>query len=136
MKNDKWIWTIEPNYRKWVDQDTGLHCVIVRHRDFLTLNGYVRVPRDHPLFDERYERVGANVHGGLTFEGRPRRFNGGYLRGYWFGFDTCHYEDFVPAFIDKKISVSDTIYNYRDWNYVKAEVISLASQLKEISNGR
>ena len=77
-------WQDEPDKAQWVDEDTGMDCLLVRNRSG-ALCGYVAVPEGHPLY-----RVGYNdctkgdecdedgcwdhspdgmveVHGGLTF---------------------------------------------------------------------
>jgi hypothetical protein len=94
-----------------------------------SLVGYVKVPHDHPFYRRKYtgrvERT-IKVHGGITFSGKPMRFTGGRLRGYWFGFDCGHAWDFMPA-MPKRLQRGE----YRDFAYVKAQTESMAKQLKK-----
>ena len=48
------VWQEEPDYQHWVDEDTGLDCLIVRHPSSGHLCGYVGVPKDHSLFGIGY----------------------------------------------------------------------------------
>jgi hypothetical protein len=64
------------------------------------------------------------VHGGLTFAGRRRNEE---PESWWFGFDCSHYGDYSPAY-DK----DDNTGEYRDIEYVRAEVESLAAQLAAV----
>ncbi len=50
------------------------------------VNGYVHIPSDHPWSDVYYDRIPADVSGGLT-----------YGNGDWIGFDTLHFGDFWPG---------------------------------------
>jgi len=82
-----------------------------------------------------------NVHGGITFSdfcqphdtesegichlpgaGEPERV-------YWFGFDCAHYGDEIPG-LDSHMNCGGS--DYRDIEYVKAEVCSLALQLAQV----
>ncbi len=103
------------------------------------LCGYVGVGEDHPYFGKSYEDddFDLDVHGGVTFAdacdeggrichlartGEPDKI-------WWFGFDCAHYQDLTPG-MDSKIRslIGDT---YRDVEYVKSEIQSLASQLEK-----
>jgi hypothetical protein len=42
-------WLSEPDYLTWVDGPSGYHCAIMRS-GYGSLNGYVAVPRAHPLY--------------------------------------------------------------------------------------
>lgn len=152
-------WDGEPDYLKWRDPATGLLCMVRRNTTMGTLNGYVRVPRGHPYHGRQYSpyrivrrkpfvkkadgsikfkksppmracKVGrAEVHGGITFSGRMRRRGGGIERGWWFGFDTGHAWDISPHFLALGINFGDGVY--RNFDYVKAETLSLARQIAE-----
>lgn len=128
-------WDIEPKAQEWTDVATGLKCLILKHPEFQTLCGYVRIMRSHPLFDKSYRNFerGINVHGGVTFARRARGSR--YMkRGYWVGFDCAHYMDMNPG-LDSQLRtingfkriLGDAIY--RDSTYVRSEVESLALQL-------
>lgn len=76
-------------------------------------NGYVAIPKEHPLYGISYDDVDIDVHGGLTFAEKSEVVNdlfdknkteyleselpNGYWVlgiGYWvFGFDTMHFMD-------------------------------------------
>jgi len=121
-------WDLEPWAREWRDPATGLKCLILKHQYLLTLCGYVRIMRNHPMYnkcDPKFDRL--DVHGGVTF---ARRAHGSrYMkRGFWIGFDCGHCMDLVPGTI---WAMPDSILpgTYRDGAYVKAEVERLAKQL-------
>lgn len=61
-------WDDEPDKVEYVDEATGLPALIVRN-GVGALCGYVGVPPGHPAHGQHYDRVDANVHGGLTFAG-------------------------------------------------------------------
>ncbi len=42
-------WDSEPDKKQWLDEATGLPCLIVRQREAGHLCGYVGVPKSHPL---------------------------------------------------------------------------------------
>lgn len=131
-------WIDEPDKVQWIDEETGLDCLIVRNQ-IGGLCGYVGVPPEHPFHGTDYEHVEVYVHGGLTYAascqsgdestnvchipevGRPDNV-------WWFGFDCAHAFDFAPGahFPPMRDEV------YRDIGYVKAEIRSLAVQLAEI----
>ena len=96
-------------------------------------NGYVGIPKDHPLFGVRYnlcikdspceetwcghapENI-VRVHGGITFS--DSKLANGSIDGYWyFGFDTAHYGDTAETCTEV---------------YVKGEIERLADQLAQI----
>lgn len=137
-------WHQEPDKVQWIDPATGLDCLIVRGPSG-ALCGYVGVPETHPFHGKDYSDIydhDIECHGGLTFsdscapandkgeaygichvpaEGRPDHV-------WWFGFDCAHSGDLCPKFRQ-----DDFGYNlYRDIDYVKAEVGSLAAQLAAI----
>lgn len=73
---DEGPWTTEPDKAQWIDQATGLDCLIVRGPSG-ALCGYVGVPDTHPLHgisyggdgweDESSPERTLEVHGGLTY---------------------------------------------------------------------
>lgn len=140
-------WQDEPDKVQWIDEATGLDCLIVR-QGAGALCGYVGVPPDHPWHgvDYGYHDGDPNgqveVHGGLTFadrchesddpstgichipaEGRPADV-------WWFGFDCAHAFDLAPRYAQYSVLPDGT---YRDMAYVKAEVASLARQIAAVS---
>jgi len=75
----------------------GFQCGLCKHMDFMTVNGYVGVPEDHPFFgmgEDRWDCI--HVHGGWTATGY--RWGGGKFNDLWWaGFDTCHAGDYAPG---------------------------------------
>jgi hypothetical protein len=145
-------WQAEPDYANWIDPATDLDCLIVRSAMTGALCGDVGVPPEHPLHGADYDDIEVEVHGGLTFAGPCDE--GAAARGeigichvpapgrpadvYWLGFDCAHAFDLAPA--------TDALYRrlgldlplarlapttYRDFDYVRAHVESLARQLAE-----
>lgn len=140
-------WQNEPDKAQWIDETTGLDCLIVRN-PMGALCGYVGVPEGHRLHGvEYYEVDGAiEVHGGLTFSdscspatekgeaygichvpapGRPDHV-------WWFGFDCAHHMDLCPVTVMKYADHDDGYNRYRDISYVRCEIASLAAQLKPL----
>jgi len=98
-------------------------CEIIRHKEFLHLNGYIYIYSSHPWYKKHYDDIHAEVHGGLTFAEMDNDI------GYWrIGFDTNHFDDL--SMINFLMSNQNIIYSgsYKDWNYVKNEVQNLAYQ--------
>lgn len=127
-------WEHEPNSEEWVDEATGYKCLIWRHPTHGSLNGYVTIPRKHPLHGQNYDEINhfVDVHGGLTYSHAEKR-------GKWtVGFDCNHAEDFAPKMVMSLMKYVDSDVRhhlhetYRDWAYVKAEVEKLAQQLKQL----
>lgn len=137
-------WQSEPDKVQWVDEATGLDCLIHRQPRSGHLCGYVGVGPDHPWHGLNYEKVGADVHGGLTFSaacaesedpsrgichvaepGRPEHV-------WWFGFDCAHGGDWSPSYA----SYANPIFArndeaYRDRGYVETEIRQLARQIAD-----
>lgn len=150
-------WQDEPDKAQWVDEATGLDCLIVRNQSG-ALCGYVGVPNTHPWHgigygqcltgcDETYcsHTPGSyvEVHGGLTFAdacddrpGRPESVGICHLPlpgrphdVWWFGFDCNHAWDLAPAYARYREAVWDEVY--RTQEYVQSECATLAQQLAE-----
>lgn len=148
-------WVSEPDKAQWVDPATGLDCLIVRAAATGALCGYVGVPPGHPLHgahsdDPRVEDLA--VHGGITFTGRCQE---GAEDGYgichvpepgrpadvwWLGFDCGHAFDLSPTIsygIDWMLGVplrpAILDVHYRTFEWVQAEVRSLAAQIAPIT---
>jgi hypothetical protein len=126
-------WDDEPDKAVWVDQATGLDCMIVRNHSG-SLCGYVGVPKGHRAYGRGYEDLNVVVHGGLTYAGpcqeplAPEFESRAHLRDHgichipppgrpediwWFGFDTGHFRDYQPAmaFRLKEIAESHPEYD-------------------------
>lgn len=147
-------WRDEPVKVVWVDEQTGLDCMVVRSSGAGSLCGYVGVERDHPWFGLTWDHgdVDVRVHGGLTFadrcmeDGAPDAVvchvpqEGRSDEIWWFGFDCAHAWDYAPITEDyfekmlPPIPMPDKIY--RDFNYVIDEVQDLAQQLRNNSDGQ
>lgn len=105
-------WTSEPDKAQWVDEATGLDCLIVRANTG-ALCGYVGVPAGHPWHGQRWTEAPAiqelHVHGGVNYSdpcveggeqaaavchvpepGRPDDV-------WWLGFDCSHVGDYAPT---------------------------------------
>lgn len=136
-------WVNEPDKIQWVDDATGLDCLIHRHPSSGHLCGYVGVLEGHPAFEKEYDQPDVDVHGGLTYsnfcqktecedsgichvpyEGRPHRV-------WWLGFDCAHSGDYSPISERFRLEPWYTGMHetYRDVEYVKAECAKLAAQL-------
>lgn len=147
-------WQDEPDKVQWYDETTGMACLIVRNHSG-ALCGYAGVEPRHPWHgieygscihgcvddwcDHRPESL-TEVHGGLTYsagcqangkvchvpaEGRPHDV-------WWFGFDCAHYLDVVPAYDLLSPGLNAGGATYKDMDYVRAEVTSLAKQLSAV----
>lgn len=146
-------WMKEFDKSQFVDEATGLPCLIVRN-NLGNLCGYVGVKRGHPAYKKDYDDVDVSVHGGLTYadfcqehseeskgichlpgKREPKRI-------YWLGFDCAHCYDLVPGMLkfhnefrsQYPAEFSDVPDRdvYRDVEYVRNECRSLAKQLAEM----
>lgn len=141
-------WDAEPDKVQWIDEATGLDCLVHRGGSG-SLCGYVGVPPGHKFhgmgydavyqWDEESESSFPEVHGGLTFADscstKERADGGGICHVpepgrpadvWWLGFDCAHCGDYCPKY-DREDYPSDGAY--RELEYVKREVRSLAAQL-------
>ena len=142
----------------WIDDATGLDCMIVRNH-WGAWCGYVGVPPGHPAHGKNYDEApNVSVHGGLTFAGMcdetedpafgichvPAPGRPGDV--YWLGFDCGHAWDIQPEMAaDYRERHADAIANgdlegarlwsgdfgetYKTLDFVTAEVTQLAAQL-------
>ena len=138
---DEGPWAGEPDRKQWIDQATGLDCLIVRNTEAGNLCGYVGVPPGHPAHGKEYGHddykfFGAvEVHGGLTYsdkcaghichEPEPGREHD----IWWLGFDCGHHMDVIPA-MRTRGDWPDDYATYKDIGYVENECARLARQLK------
>jgi hypothetical protein len=131
-------WEFEPDEDDWVDTDTGLRCMAMRHPDLGHWCGYVGfIPGMH-LWRVGYNQIErrVDVHGGLTFSGRFKMMKS-WLRPYWWiGFDCAHYLDIVPGvrkhYLTEFHGEGCEVRNYRDLEYVRAECKILAKRLSNL----
>lgn len=136
-------WDGEPDKLNW-KTEAGLPGMIVRARSG-ALCGYVAVTKEHPAYGREYGNIEGDisVHGGLTYSnacaghichvpapGEPDDV-------WWFGFDCNHAWDYAPtnAVYRKRFANGADLWarrydeEYRDIDYVRREVESLARQL-------
>lgn len=144
-------WQDEHDKVVWVDEKTGLDCM-VRRNHFGVWCGYVGVGPDHPLHKEPYQKWDqpgywsddVEVHGGLTFadscqegneatgichipqEGRPHDV-------WWFGFDCGHAFDLSPGMLKYDLPPFDYEV-YRTEEYAISETSRLAKQIAALSS--
>lgn len=144
-------WQAEPDKAQWIDEATGLDCLIVRNHGG-ALCGYAGVPTGHPLHSKEYddapEEAHDAAHGGLTFSGGcghsedPARgichipAPGRPDDVWWFGFDCAHDMDLSPArelrYRRLGLSPSHDDGQYRDFDYVKRHCAKLAAALAAV----
>lgn len=144
-------WVNEPDKIQWADEATGLPCLIVRNLNVTgALCGYVGVDKDHPYFESNYSNVDVEAHGGLTYSNKCQPNPDGVCHKvekgeddniWWFGFDCAHALDLAPAmeFRSREFNAQwkkthpnwDNPSTYKNIEYVKQEVTSLAKQLHE-----
>lgn len=115
-------WDDEPDKVEWIDDATGLACMIARHPFQGNLCGYVGVPDEHPWFGVARDHLDPrpNVHGGVGCAAP-----GAGCR-WWIGFDCAHAGDVVPAFGGVQSGFKG--WHYRDVAFVRAECEELARQ--------
>jgi len=120
----------EPNYETFEYKE--FYCVIMRMM-FMggQLNGYVRIPENHPYYDKDYtsdELENIECHGGLTFSGELEGET-----GFFIGFDTAHYQDYMPfmqfALGQRAMELPYDQAVYKDINYVRNECRNIVDQL-------
>ncbi len=156
-------WVSEPDKVQWVDETTGLDCLI--HRAPLGhLCGYVGVAEGHPLFGKDYGQCPQNppcgeysycghspdstldVHGGITYASFCQETGdeangichvpepGRPERVWWFGFDCAHSGDCSPGMAQYRVGLAGKRGEvYRDRAFVEGEVRRLAAQLAALT---
>jgi len=135
-KNKIGPWEVEPDKKQWLDEETGLPCLIVRGPSG-ALCGYVGVNGKHPFYEKSYNDIrGIDVHGGLTFSNKCNPYE--EIKGichivekdddddmWWLGFDCNHLGDFAPSYDSYGSG------EYQDIHYVENQCKYLAIQLSE-----
>lgn len=144
-------WKEEPDKIQYVDETTGLPCLVKRHPRLGFLCGYVGVSEGHPLFGKSYsdddDVLLLEAHCGVNYTapcqdddesssichipepGEPDHV-------WWFGFDCGHGEDRSPGMEADDIArgCALPVYGvYRTVEYVRGVNAHLALQLKELS---
>lgn len=149
-------WTDEPDKAQWVDESTGLDCLIVRAWHG-ALCGYVGVRPTHPLYGQPGRAsvlAGFRTHARITYaalceegDGEEPRVccvaeSGRSANVWWFGFDCAHPFDVVPSRVALLGHIGLTYAArtgpavYRRFGYVREQVTLLASQLAAVQRGR
>ena len=113
--------------------------MVWRHPTFGHLCGYVAIPKGHKLWGQGYDEVQGQlevgVHGDLTYADEDKE------TGEWvLGFDCSHAGDLSPSLLKNLMKYAELdgesmdfklrTETYRTFEWVKAEVCSLARQLK------
>jgi hypothetical protein len=129
------VWSYEPNRFDFIHKKSTFQCQILRMTHAGHLCGYVYIPDSlvHLLeIDPNHKySIDADVHGGVTqseyVEVDRTSVIPSTIGSYVIGFDTAHYNDFSP--LRENQASFKNIPDYKDFNYVLKETISLADQL-------
>ena len=126
-------WLDEPHTDEF--EHAGLKCLILRHDELGHLCGYVGVLKGHPCYGKDSEHMPyddlfpVEVHGGLTFS-RVGNDGDTWPKGFWWlGFDCAHAWDVVPSIEELLRPARGPREGYKNFQYVKREIESLARQL-------
>lgn len=147
-------WDNEPDKIQWVDEATGLDCLIHRHPRLGHLCGYVGVPSSHPLHgldyndaydvlrptgDDEWPNTG---HGDITYAAACQDTDdeskgichvpepGRPHDVWWFGFDCAHSGDLSP---NSGYIGGFEYERYRDVPYVKRCTAEFAQTLAAVN---
>lgn len=97
MIQNNLLWETEPNYLTF--NHKGYEC-ICRRTAFGHWCGYIRIPKDHPLYGKDYfkdEIAAIDIHGGITWADNKLPDDEKDNPNYWFiGFDCAHLNDYSP----------------------------------------
>lgn len=104
----------------------GFVCYIIHHDTFDTYNGYVEIPRDHPIHGVDYDSINIDVHGGVTY-GDKNEITGEFT----IGFDTNHFGDAYGENVHPDLKNSLNSGTYRDITFVENETNGIVNQLTE-----
>jgi len=132
-------WDGEPDKRQWIDDATGLPCLM--HRAAIgSWCGYVGVSPGHSFYRKPRETIAGMVrgHGGINYAAACQDSDdpamgvchlpepGGTDNVWWIGFDCAHTSDALPGFPHIQSSHK---CQYCDVAFVEAEVTKLAADL-------
>lgn len=121
-------WENEPNYLRFVDEETGYECHINRNLDMGYLFGYIFISNTNRLYNKNLDELGfIKVHGGVTIIDFGKDKDGEDKQAI--GFDCCNPYDLIPTY--HKYYENNPKYTYKNIEYVKNECKKLAKQLKE-----
>ena len=101
--------------------EEGIHWKLVLGGMKGHINGYVKLPKNHPFYNEDYYDINSSgaisVHGGLT-----------YSEDGWIGFDTMHAYDYWSP--EELLSVGGTTYP-REYFSDKRDIWTIERLTKE-----
>lgn len=136
-------WTTEPDRELWVDETTGLRCLVQRY-EHGALCGYVGLPTNHPWYENHDALHSVQVHGGLTYAEDPKGVvcdpSNETEELWWIGFDCAHSPDLCPGRISPDAITklygrlltfdagSNSDKTYRTFQQVKKWTTALAQQ--------
>lgn len=128
-------WRSEVDKLDWIDQESGLRCLIVRNANYGNLCGYVAVEPPHLLYGRHVDDVPSlEVHGGITWadnfvQDQPEAEPPGVEDVWWFGFacSNAGLKDLDPAMTH--FADAPEGYVYRNIGYTQRECFRLARQL-------
>jgi hypothetical protein len=122
-------WTSEPDAVLW-QMKGGAWCLARRSPAMPVWCGYVGVPEDHPVFEDKRRVEALECHWGVSFLGTSEQLATPGIEMpvglRWIGFDCMHAFDGIPL---ARFSGSASMGEYRDLNYVRSQCHSLVAQL-------
>lgn len=127
----------------------GFDCFIIRHPEYLCLNGYVAITKLSPRFYQKdcFDKDFPDIecHGGFTFSNSTLKWWKIKKRksAWWLGFDCNHYLDFAPGFVftTEKILGKECVdreelengrSTYKNLDYVINECKGIVNQILEM----
>ena len=135
-------WQSEPDFKYWSDNETGRHCVAIRHPSLGHWCGYVGLDVDHWRYGaDASDLSGVEAHGGITYSNFLNLSQNCItkdedLQGVWFvGFDCCHLYDVSPGGVAmmRAVGMGDSMTfaegAYRTLEYVVSECSKLSLEL-------
>lgn len=137
LDKSKWgpgPWQTEPDRMEF--EHKGFPCLLRRADVAGAWCGYVAVPPGHLAYEQSYNKLDLDVHGGLTYAEHclgpichvPKAGESDNV--WWLGFDCAHAGDGMPAMLKFLTSKDSWIQEgYKDIAYAKRQTIHLAEQL-------
>lgn len=120
-------WQDEPDKAIWDDIETGYSCMIVRHKPFGRLCGYVGVEPSHPFYRRNYLEVGYGLSFSDFSDDKPEdmcaiSYEGGTPHLWWLGFS------------DNSLNTVSENEGYDNFELVKeqVELLAIAFQNREL----
>jgi hypothetical protein len=108
----------------------GYKCRIIRVgagvSKMIHLCGYILIPQGKKYYQEYFDNLDINIHGGITYSSTNLRFQP--EEGWWIGFDCAHSGDLCYMYESENYS-HDV---YRTMEFVESELKSAVDQLKAI----